>query len=128
MLCHWVSSTDILKECMTLNMKTLWSFWMSRTTHPVTIFIPRRHILSSTAWRKLNLATGSFVKCLLYKEGSCDELEFSKNFVSCNQVLIDSNMTLLDRLFNFWCCYFRNLFYSFLVPIHLTYSTAYRIL
>lgn len=55
----------------------------------------KTHILSNTAWRKLNLATGRLVKCLLYKEESCEELEFSKNFMSCNQVLINCNMTLL---------------------------------
>ena len=90
----------------------------------------KTRILSNTAWRKLNLATGSFVKCLLYKEKSCEELEFSKNFMTCDQVLINSNMTLLywiDSLI-IGVAISETSFILFLVPIYLTYSTAYRIL
>lgn len=58
-------------------------------------YIPEDSFSATLLWRKLNLETGSFVKCLLYKERSCEKLEFSKNFMSCDQVLINSNMTLL---------------------------------
>jgi hypothetical protein len=91
----------------------------------------KTHMLSNTAWRKLNFAIGSFVKCLLYKEGSCEGLEFSKNFVSYNHILINSNMTLLCWIdsFNSWeFLFLKPLLFFFRVPIHLTYSTVYRIL